>query len=67
MILSEFVRLLASLFVFKTYIIGNAHIIVLIFAEICTTIGRSVFQPSFHAAIQRMFSINDIIKANSIS
>ncbi|MBB6159012.1 MFS family permease [Bartonella doshiae] len=67
MILSEFVRLLASLFVFITYITGTAHIIVLIFAAICTTIGRSIFQPSFQAAIPRMFSINELTKANSIA
>ncbi|UTO28084.1 MFS transporter [Bartonella harrusi] len=67
MIFSEFVRLLASLFVFITYITGNAHIIVLIFAAMFTTIGRSLFQPSFQAAIPRIFSINDLTKANSIS
>ncbi|WP_074381053.1 MFS transporter [Bartonella doshiae] len=67
MILSEFVRLLASLFVFITYITGTAHIIVLIFAAICTTIGRSIFQPSFQAAIPRIFAINDLTKANSIA
>ncbi|EJF85890.1 hypothetical protein ME1_01467 [Bartonella vinsonii subsp. arupensis OK-94-513] len=67
MIFSEFVRLLASLFVFITYITGTAHIIVLIFAAICTTIGRSIFQPSFQAALPRIFSINDLTKANSIS
>ncbi|WP_375684598.1 MFS transporter [Bartonella sp. AP1QHHD] len=67
MILSEVVRLLASLFVFITYITGTAHIIVLIFAAICTTIGRSIFQPSFQAAIPRMFSIKDLTKANSIA
>ncbi|USP03735.1 MFS transporter [Bartonella taylorii] len=67
MILSEFVRLLASLLVFITYITDTAHIIVLIFAAICTTIGRSIFQPSFQAAIPRMFSINELTKANSIS
>ncbi|UNE53799.1 MFS transporter [Bartonella machadoae] len=67
MIFSEFVRLLASLFVFITYITGSAHIVVLIFAAICTTIGRSLFQPSFQAAIPRIFSINDLTKANSIS
>ncbi|EJF86797.1 hypothetical protein MCW_00020 [Cardidatus Bartonella washoeensis 085-0475] len=67
MIFSEFARLLASLFVFITYITGSAHIIVLIFAAICTTIGRSLFQPSFQAAIPRIFSINDLTKANSTS
>ncbi|WP_375636939.1 MFS transporter [Bartonella sp. AP152HLJHH] len=67
MILSEVVRLLASLFVFITTITGTAHIIVLIFAAICTTIGRSIFQPSFQAAISRMFSIKDLTKANSIA
>ncbi|WP_034987951.1 MFS transporter [Bartonella florencae] len=67
MILSEFVRLFASLFVFVTYITGTANIIVLIFAAIFTTIGRSIFQPSFQAAIPRMFSINELTKANSIA
>ncbi|ACS51815.1 putative MFS transporter [Bartonella grahamii as4aup] len=67
MILSEFVRLLASLFVFITTITGTAHIIVLIFAAICTTIGRSIFQPSFQAAIPRMFSTKDLTKANSVA
>ncbi|MET3589194.1 hypothetical protein ABID23_000264 [Bartonella silvatica] len=67
MILSEFVRLLASLFVFVTTITGTAHIIVLIFAAICTTIGRSIFQPSFQAVIPRMFSRKDFTKANSIA
>ncbi|EJF78554.1 2-acyl-glycerophospho-ethanolamine acyltransferase [Candidatus Bartonella washoeensis] len=67
MIFSEFARLLASLFVSITYITGSAHIIVLIFAAICTTIGRSLFQPSFQAAIPRIFSINDLTKANSTS
>lgn len=67
MILSEFVRLLASLFVFITYITGTTHIIVLIFAAICITIGRSIFQPSFQAAILRMFSRKDLTKANSIA
>ncbi|VEJ45908.1 MFS transporter [Bartonella vinsonii] len=67
MIFSEFVRLLASFFVFITSITETTHIIVLIFAAICTTIGRSLFQPSFQAAIPRIFSINDLTKANSIS
>ncbi|WP_317994071.1 MFS transporter [Bartonella gliris] len=67
MIFSEFVRLLASLFVFITTITGTAHIIVLIFAAICTTIGRSIFQPSFQAALPRLFSIKDLTKANSIA
>lgn len=67
MILSELVRLFASLFVFITYITGSAHILVLVLAAICTTIGRSLFQPSFQAAIPRMFSINELTKANSIS
>lgn len=67
MIFSEFVRLLASLFVFITTITGTAHIIVLIFAAICTTIGRSIFQPSFQAAIPRIFSIKDLTKSNSIA
>ncbi|WP_375632704.1 MFS transporter [Bartonella sp. AA74HLJMH] len=67
MILSEFIRLLASLFVFITIITGTAHIIVLILAAICTTIGRSIFQPSFQAAIPRMFSAKDLTKANSIT
>ncbi|WP_375620237.1 MFS transporter [Bartonella sp. TS25HLJMH] len=67
MILSEFVRLLASLFVFITTITGTANIIVLILAAICTTIGRSIFQPSFQAAIPRMFSAKDLTKANSIA
>ncbi|MBX4336109.1 MFS transporter [Bartonella raoultii] len=67
MILSEFVRLLASLFIFITYITETAHIIVLILAAICTTIGRSIFQPSFQAAIPRIFAIKDQTKANSIA
>ncbi len=67
MILSEFVRLLASLLVLITTITGTAHIIVLIFAAICTTIGKSIFQPSFQAAIPRIFAINELTKANSIS
>ncbi|EJF79930.1 hypothetical protein MCO_00507 [Bartonella sp. DB5-6] len=67
MILSELVRLFASFFVLITTITGTAHIIVLIFAAICTTIGRSIFQPSFQAAIPRIFAINDLTKANSIA
>ncbi|WP_330169591.1 MFS transporter [Bartonella grahamii] len=67
MIFSELVRLFASLFVFITTITGTAHIIVLIFAAICTTIGRSIFQPSFQAAIPRMFSEKDLTKANSLA
>ncbi|WP_375703292.1 MFS transporter [Bartonella sp. AD13SXNS] len=67
MILSELVRLFASLFVLITTITGTAHIIVLILAAICTTIGRSIFQPSFQAAIPKMFPINDLTKANSIA
>ncbi|WP_034989343.1 MFS transporter [Bartonella senegalensis] len=67
MIFSELVRLFASLFVFITTITGTAHILVLIFAAICTTIGRSIFQPSFQAAIVRIFPINELTKANSIS
>ncbi|PIT69935.1 MFS transporter [Bartonella tribocorum] len=67
MILSELVRLFASLFVLITTITGTAHIIILIFAAIFTTIGRSVFQPSFQAAIPKMFSRKDLTKANSIA
>ncbi|WP_273721567.1 MULTISPECIES: MFS transporter [unclassified Bartonella] len=67
MIFSELVRLFASLLVLITAITGTANIIVLIFAAICTTIGRSLFQPSFQAAIPRMFSIKDLTKANSIA
>ncbi|WP_273760399.1 MFS transporter [Bartonella sp. ML70XJBT.G] len=67
MIFSELVRLFASLFVFITYITGCAHILVLIFAAIGTTIGRSLFQPSFQATIPKMFSIKDLIKANSLA
>ncbi|WP_208441506.1 MFS transporter [Bartonella raoultii] len=67
MILSEFVRLFASLFVFITFITGRAHILVLIFAAIWTTIGRSLFQPSFQAAIPRMFSVKELTKANSLA
>ncbi|WP_246257598.1 MFS transporter [Bartonella gabonensis] len=66
-IFSELVRLFASLFVLITYITGTAHIIVLIFAAIGTTIGRSIFQPSFQAIIPRIFSIKDLTKANSIA
>ncbi|GAA5108385.1 MFS transporter [Bartonella jaculi] len=67
MILSELVRLFASLFVFITYITGSAHILVLVLAAICTTVGRSLFQPSFQAAIPRIFSINELTKANSLA
>ncbi len=67
MILSELVRLFASLFVLITTITGTAHIIVLIFAAIGTTIGRSIFQPSFQAAIPKMFPKKDLTKANSIA
>ncbi len=67
MILSELVRLFASLFVLITTITGTAHIIVLIFAAIYTTIGRSIFQPGFQAAIPRIFSARGLTKANSIA
>ncbi|WP_273719504.1 MFS transporter, partial [Bartonella tribocorum] len=60
MILSELVRLFASLFVLITTITGTAHVIVLIFAAIGTTIGRSIFQPSFQAAIPKMFARKDL-------
>ncbi|GAA4665664.1 hypothetical protein GCM10023262_13300 [Bartonella pachyuromydis] len=67
MIFSELARLFASLFVLITAITGTANIIVLIVAAICTTIGRSIFQPSFQAAIPRMFAIKELTKANSIA
>ncbi|PIT68494.1 MFS transporter [Bartonella tribocorum] len=67
MILSELVRLFASLFVLITTITGTAHITVLILAAIGTTIGRSVFQPSFQAAIPKMFAKKDLTKANSLA
>nr|WP_254492362.1 MFS transporter [Bartonella sp. B1099] len=67
MICSEVVRLFAAFFVFITTITGTDHIIVLILAAIGTTIGRSIFQPSFQAAIPRMFAIKDLTKANSLA
>lgn len=67
MILSELVRLFASLFILINAITGTTNIIVLIVAAIGTTIGRSIFQPSFQATIPRMFSMKDLTKANSIA
>lgn len=67
LLLSEWVRLVASLLVFVTYLSATANVIILIIASVLTTVGRSIFQPSFQTAIPRIVGAGSLTRANSVS
>ncbi|WP_370931034.1 MFS transporter [Bartonella sp. DGB1] len=66
LLLSEWVRLLVTVLLFCTYLSGMINIIILIIASVLTTIGRSIFQPSFQTLILKMMDKKDLTSANSI-
>ncbi|KFX06931.1 transporter [Pectobacterium betavasculorum] len=65
-IYSETVRLLSASMIFIFYYYDNLTVGLLILASILTTIGRSIFQPSFQTAIPRLFYKKELTRVNGI-
>lgn len=66
LIISEWLRLIVSLFLFLSYLTESLNVIILITASVLTTIGRSVFQPVFQSAVPKIVSAEHLTKANSL-
>ncbi|MCT4708838.1 MFS transporter [Enterobacteriaceae bacterium H11S18] len=67
LITSELVRLCTLIMLFMIYAFGTINIYVLIATSVLTTIGRSLFQPSFQTAIPQMVSPTHLTRANSVT
>lgn len=67
LLLSEWLRLTVSLLLFFASLNGMVNIIFLITASILTTIGRSIFQPSYQTALPRTVNEKKLTYANSAS
>ncbi|MCP1107341.1 MFS transporter [Serratia nevei] len=67
MLLSEWLRLTVSLLLFISSLSGSVSITILIMASVLTTIGRSIFQPSYQTAVPRTVSTDRLTGANSVS
>ncbi|KGQ56004.1 MFS transporter [Gallibacterium anatis] len=67
LLFSELIRLIVTCLLFISYFYENINIYILILSSVLTTIGRSVFQPSFRTAIPKIVSNTNLGYANSIS
>lgn len=67
LLLSEWLRLIVSLLLFICSLNGSVSITVLIVASVLTTIGRSIFQPSYQTAVPRTVDASRLAGANGIS
>lgn len=67
LLLSEWLRLTVSMLLFITSLSGAVNLIILIVASIMTTIGRSIFQPSYQSAVPRTVSTDRLAGANGVS
>ena len=67
LLLSEWLRLTVSLLLFITSLNGAVNLTILIVASILTTIGRSIFQPSYQTAVPRTVSADRRTGANGVS
>lgn len=67
LLLSEWLRLTVSLLLFITSLNGAVNLTILIVASILTTIGRSIFQPSYQTAVPRTVSADRLTGANGVS
>lgn len=56
-----------SLLLFITSLNGAVNLTILIVASILTTIGRSIFQPSYQTAVPRTVSADRLTGANGVS
>lgn len=67
LLLSEWLRLIVSITLFFTCLNGKVNITILIVASVMTTIGRSIFQPSYQTAVTRMINPDKLARANGVS
>lgn len=67
LLLSEWLRLVVSLLLFICSLNGSVSITVLIVASVLTTIGRSIFQPSYQTAVPRTVDTSRLAGANGVS
>ncbi|MBK4715434.1 MULTISPECIES: MFS transporter [Tenebrionibacter/Tenebrionicola group] len=67
LLISEWLRLAVSLLLFITSLSGAVNITILIVASILTTIGRSIFQPSYQTAVPGTVDTDRLTAANGIS
>ncbi|EAA8036938.1 MFS transporter [Salmonella enterica] len=67
LLLSEWLRLTVSMLLFITSFNGAVNLTILIVASILTTIGRSIFQPSYQTAVPRTVSTDRLTGANGVS
>ncbi|MGX9276003.1 MFS transporter [Pantoea ananatis] len=67
LLLSEWLRLIVSLLLFICSLNGSVSITVLIVASVLTTIGRSIFQPSYQTAVPRTVDTTRLAGANGVS
>ncbi|EBY4401380.1 MFS transporter [Salmonella enterica subsp. enterica] len=67
LIISEWLRLAVSLILFITSLSGAINITILIVASVLTTIGRSIFQPSYQTAVPRTVGTDRLTGANGVS
>lgn len=65
-IYSEVVRLMSTSMIFICYYYDNLTVELLMLASILTTIGRSIFQPSFQTAITHLFCKKELTRVNGI-
>lgn len=67
LLISEWLRLAVSLLLFITSLSGTVNMTILIVASILTTIGRSIFQPSYQTAVPRTVGTDRLAGANGVS
>ncbi|QRN40800.1 MAG: MFS transporter [Neisseriaceae bacterium] len=65
LLFSEIIRFLVSAILLFAYMNESTNIIILVIASIFTTIGRSIFQPSFQTSIPKIMEDKNIPLANS--
>lgn len=65
-IYSEIIRLIATSLIFIFYYCDFLNVELMMLASILTTIGRSIFQPSFQTAIPNLFFKKDLTRVNGI-
>lgn len=67
LIYSEIIRLIISIIIYISYINEAISISLLISSSFLTTVGRSIFQPSFQTFIPQIIENKKLSKANSIT
>lgn len=66
LIYSEIIRFIISAIIYISYINGSINIILLVVSSFFTTIGRSLFQPSFQTFIPTIIENKNLSSANSV-